>query len=216
MGLNWNKGRTRLFRFDGEAFVVLTNVDVLDEAIGRLFGFDAVQAELIAESALKSSVDPFATASGLGRVSGNGADAQFCESAANLSKMALKDFTAGFGSEEEVASPVGVEGAEDAVCGNAVAKKTHTAESAFFIDEFHLVNFARGIIHENEQIKEDIWQIWEPLMGAPINVEHHSHQRSTGSFLAVLSPRGNLLYKASCLQGSFDECVAASDIVMFL
>lgn len=108
MSLNWHKGRAHLLRFNRKAFVVLTDVDLLDEAIGSLFGFDVVQAKLIAESALKSSVDPFTPASGLGRVSRNGADAQLCESAANLSEMSLQDFTACFGGEEEVASPVGV------------------------------------------------------------------------------------------------------------
>lgn len=108
MSLDRNKGRARLFGFDGEAFVVLTDINFFQETIGILFGFDAVEAKFIAQPALESSIDSFATASGLRRVSGDGSDAQLCDGAANLSEMSFQNFAAGFGSEEEVASPVGV------------------------------------------------------------------------------------------------------------
>lgn len=65
MRLNWHKGRAGLFGFNGESFVVFTNVNIFEETIGSGFGFNAVQTEFITEPALKSAVDSFAPAASL-------------------------------------------------------------------------------------------------------------------------------------------------------
>ena len=113
--------------FDSEAAVELVDVNFFQETIRRVLGFNAKQTEFIAESALKSFVDSFAAASGLRRISGNGADAEFCEGTADLSEMTFEDFAAGLWSEEEMASSVRIQGAEDAVLGDTVFEQAHAA-----------------------------------------------------------------------------------------
>ena len=84
-----------------------------------------MQTEFVAESALKRFVDAFATTSGLGRISGNRADTEFREGAADLSQMAFENLAAGLGGEKEMAGPVGIQGAEDAVGSDTVFEQAH-------------------------------------------------------------------------------------------
>ncbi len=98
---------------------------MLQEKIGGVLGFDAVQTKLVWESALKGLIDAFAPASGLRGISRNRTDAQFCEGAADLGQMAFLDWAACLGSEEEMSGPVRIQGAEDPVRGNAIAQKEH-------------------------------------------------------------------------------------------
>lgn len=123
--LDWDESGSKLFGFNGEALIKLTDVGFFKETIGSLLGFDAVQTKFVAKSALKGLVDAFTAASSLRRISGNGADAQFRESTADLSEMAFEDLAAGLGSEEEMASSVRIQGAEDTVFGNAVFEQLH-------------------------------------------------------------------------------------------
>ena len=154
--------------FDSETAVKLVDVDFFQETIGSVFGFDAVQTEFVAESALKSFVDAFAATSGLRGISRDRADAEFSECTADLSEMTLEDLAACLWSEEEMAGPVGIQGAEDATRGNAVFKEPHTAEGALLVDEFHLIDFTGGIIHKDEQIKKDTGQIGDPLVSTTV------------------------------------------------
>ena len=73
--------------------------------------------------------------------------------------MAFQDFLTGLGSEEEVGSSIGIQGAEDSVCGDTVVKKAHTAECIFFIDELHVIDFACGIIHQDKEVEKDTGQM---------------------------------------------------------
>jgi len=123
--LKRNKSGSRLLGFDSEALVKLADVGFLEETIGSLFCFDAVQAKFVRKPALKGLIDAFTAASGLGRVSRDRPDAQFCEGAADLSQMAFEDLAAGFWSQKEMAGPVGIQGAEDAVLGNTVFEQEH-------------------------------------------------------------------------------------------
>lgn len=124
---DWDKSRTWLLGFNGEAAVELGDVSLLQEKISGLFCFDAVQTEFVAESALKGFIDAFTPAACLRGISRNRADPQFCEGPANLSQMSFLDWPACLGSEKEVGSPVGVEGAEDAVDGDAIFEDAHAA-----------------------------------------------------------------------------------------
>ena len=148
--LERHKSRSWLLGFNGEALIELTDVGFFQETIGSLLGFDTVQTEFITESTLKSFVDAFAPASGLRRISRNRTDAELSEGASDLSQMALQDFTVSLGSEEEMARSVRIQGAEDAVSGDTVFEQAHTTEGALLIDEFHFIDFAGGIVHEDE------------------------------------------------------------------
>ena len=123
--LCWDKSRSGLLGFNGKALIELTDVGFFQEAIGSVFGFDAVQTEFIAESALKSFVDAFAATSGLRGISRDRADAEFSEGSADLSEMTLENLAAGLGSVEEMAGPVRIQGAEDSVLGNTVFEQLH-------------------------------------------------------------------------------------------
>ena len=127
-----------------------------------------MQTEFVAESALKRFVDAFAAATSLRRISRDRADAEFSECTADLSEMTLEDLAACLWSEEEMAGPVGIQGAEDATRGNAVFKEPHTAEGALLVDEFHLIDFTGGIVHEDEQVKKNARQIRDPLVSAAV------------------------------------------------
>ena len=68
VSLDWDKSRSWLLRFDSESLVELVDVSLLQEKIGGLFCFDAVQTKFVAKSALKSFVDAFAATACFGRV----------------------------------------------------------------------------------------------------------------------------------------------------
>ena len=122
---DWDKGRSRLFGFNREALVELADVGLLQEKIGILFGFDTVQTKFVTESALKGFIDTLATTSCLRRIGRDRTDAQFCESASDLSQMAFEDLAAGFWGKEEMACPVRIQGAEDAAVGDAISEQEH-------------------------------------------------------------------------------------------
>ena len=147
---NWHKSGAWLFGFDRESFVVFADVNFFEETIGSVFGFNAVQTKFITESALQSAVNSFSSPPCLRRISGNGADAQFCESSSDLSEMAFKDFAPGFRSKEEMACSVRIQGAEDPMFSDTVFEELHAAESAFFLDELHVVDFPGSIVHKDE------------------------------------------------------------------
>ena len=120
-----DKSGTCLLGFDSEALIKLTDVNFFQETIGRFHSFDAMQTKFVRESTLKSFVDAFTAASGLGGISWDRPDAQISKSAADLSEVALLDFATCLWGQEEVGSPVRVERAEDTVNGDAISQKGH-------------------------------------------------------------------------------------------
>ena len=120
-----DKSGAQLLGLDGEALIKLVDVGFFQETIGGRHRFDAMQAELVWESALKGFVDALTTASGLRGISRDRANAQFRQGPSDLSQMAFLHRPAGLWGEEEVGSPVGVERAEDAMSGDAVSQKGH-------------------------------------------------------------------------------------------
>lgn len=216
MSLDRDKGRTNLFGLNFESFVEIRDEEFFQESIGLLFCFDAVQAEFIQESALKSSIDPFAPASGFRRISGDRPDAQLREGAAYLSQMSFQDLASSFGSKEEMAGPVRIQGAEDPLVCDTIFEKLHATHCAFLLNQFHLIDFTRGVIHQNKQIKENPGKGWDPLMGAAVKVKHHADERFTRPPSPVFSSGLGSFNKPRRLKGAFDEGVAAGNVVMLL
>ena len=148
--LDGDKGRAGLLGIDSEAPVKLADVNFFQETIGLLFGFNAMQTEFIAESALKGFIDAFAAAPGFWGISGNGTGTQLGEGTSNLSEVAFLDRAAGLGSEEEMTGSVRIQGAEDAVTGDTVSEEAHTTQGIFFFDEFHVIDFTGSVVHQDE------------------------------------------------------------------
>jgi len=216
VGLKGNKSGSGLPGFDGEALVKLADEGLLQEKIGGLFCFDAVQTKLVTKSVLESCIDAFAAAPGLRGISRDGADAQFCKSPSYLRQMALLDRPSRLGGQEEVSGPVRIQGAEDAMLGNAVFKEAHAAESAFFIDEFHFIDFACGIVHQDKQIEKDARQIRDPFVSAAIKMEHHADEWFSGPSFSMFATGFGFFNQSCCLQQGFDEGIASTDSVMVL
>lgn len=121
MSRQGDEGRALLFGFDGESFIKSWEKNILEETVGGVFGFDAVETQFIGEPSLQGFIHSFAASAGFRGVSGDGFGAELSQSAADLSEMAFLDFASCFWSEEEVGSPVRVERAEDAIGGDTVS-----------------------------------------------------------------------------------------------
>lgn len=212
--LDWYKGRTGLLRFDFESLVEIADEEFFQESIGLLFCVDTVQTELVYESALKSPIDTLTPAAGLGGISRDRPDTQLGKGPADLSQMSFLDRPACLGSEEEMTGPVRIQGAEDTLFCDTVSEKPHAAHRAFLLDQFHLIDFARGIIHQNEQIKEDPRKGRDPLMRAAVKVKHHTGEWFSWPPSPVFSPDLEFFHKPCGLKGAFHKGVAPGDAVM--
>ena len=111
-------------------------------------------------------------------------------------------------------SPVRVKGAEQTVSGNTVFKEFHAAQGIFFLDELHVIDFIGGIIHENENVKELSWEIWDPRMGTSVKVKHHADERFPGASFSVPAPGRSFVDKAGGLESLLDKGVSPVDVVV--
>src|SRR3990167_2300932 len=128
--------------------------------------------------------------------------------------MSLQDFAAGFGSEKKMTGSVRIQGAEDAMPGNAVFKQKHAVQSVLLVDEEHFVDFTGGIVHKDKQIKKDTRQIGDPLVSTAVKVKHHTGEWFTGPAFSVFAAGRRFFNKPRRLKGTLDEGVAAGNVVV--
>ena len=99
--------------------------------------------------------------------------------------MAFLDLITGFGSEEEVSSPVGVKGTENTAFCDAIPKENHALAGILLIDEAHFIDPVGGIVKECQEVIKDPRLSGDPFMGASVEVEHHAGERFSGSSKTV-------------------------------
>ena len=93
---NGREGRAFASRIDGEARIMLRQIDLADESVGRLDVGYAGELELLDETILKRSERALRTAPGLRRIGPYMLDAQLRERPADLGRMTAIDLAACF------------------------------------------------------------------------------------------------------------------------
>src|SRR5271157_1878401 len=109
-----HKSRTGLGRPSHKLVIKLLDITHFQKGIGLLDASDAAQAQLLRHAPLPSPEVPFPPPSRLGRVRGNHLNPQLLQGASHLRQTLVIDRFTSFGSEEEMAGSVAVEGAEAA------------------------------------------------------------------------------------------------------
>ncbi len=136
-----------------EKFSVIGQKGFKDVAIRIRDRLDAVKLEFLGEPILPGAVESLTPATGLGRISRNGFNAELMESSSNLGEIGQIDFASCFGSVEEVPCTVRIERAEDSLRNDHVVKAQHAFPGGFFGGQFGVIDVVVGIIRdENERL----------------------------------------------------------------
>src|SRR5690348_15171191 len=133
--LNRDEGRAGRSGLNREAGVVLRQIDVADEGVGRLDVSYAGELEFVRQTILQRAEHPLRTAPRLGRIGPDMLDAQLRERPADLGWMAAVDRAAGLGGEKVMGAAVGVEAHRQAVLGKDLVQRPQGRGRAFLLDE---------------------------------------------------------------------------------
>src|SRR2546423_9192140 len=83
----------------------------------------------------------------------------------------------------EMAAPVAVQGAENALALDPSLESRHHRQRRFFLGQLRVVNLAGSIVQDHDQVIPAF--VLEPLMTATVDVQQHARQGTPRTPLAM-------------------------------
>src|SRR5436305_1681880 len=146
------EGRSLFRGRDAELPVELRDVAVAHEAVGLFERRDALESQFLRQTPLPSAEATLATASGLRRVSRDHLNVQLPHGPPDLGERLAVDRLPGLRREPEVARPVRVERAEDALPLNDFPKRPQDSAGGLLRDQLRVVDAGGGVVEDDYQV----------------------------------------------------------------
>ena len=102
-------------------------------------------------------------------------DPQLAERPPDLRQDALRHLAARLRRMEIMAAPVGVERAEQALCGDRLDQAEKARDRSLLLNQDRRINLAGGVVERDDEIKQPLAQ--KPDVGRGVLMQHHAHHR---------------------------------------
>ena len=136
------------------------------------------QAQFLRQAILPSAEAAFTPPARLRRVGRDHLHSELFHRSADLRQPMRIDLLAGFAGDKEMAAAIAVQRAEQTFALDYFAQGNHHRAGGFFFHQLRVVDLARGVVQDHQQIVVAI--VGKPAMLAAINVQQHARQGPTG------------------------------------
>ncbi len=130
-----------------EAGVVVRQIAVADEGVGRLDIGYASELELLGQSVLQRMERPLRASTRLGRIGADMLDSELLERPPDLGRMAAIDLAASFRGVKVMRPAIGVEAHRQAVLREHLLERPEGRGRALLLDEKGRIDRPRRVIH---------------------------------------------------------------------
>src|SRR3974390_2858731 len=170
-----SEGRATLRRPHLKALIELGDVVLPQKAIGLFHRGDPTQPQLLRQPSLPGPEVALRTAPRLRRIGGNHLNPQLAQRPAYLRYPMGIHLATRLRRQPEMAAPIAVQRAEQALALDHFAQSRHHRRRRFFLHQLPVVDLAGGVVQNHQQVVPAL--VLKPLVPAAVNVQQHAGQR---------------------------------------